>query len=92
MPGCCASASEKVLPLSTEVARWAMVLRMTGLRSWRESVFKLRRSGRPASISVASWRVKMVRIFVLTLPPRVLIFGFFSVAEASCLASSRRCG
>ena len=93
MPGCWASASENVLPLSTDAARPVMVLRMIGLRSWRASVVRLRSRGKPASISVASWRVKVVRIFVLTLPP-FLTLGAFSLllAAASSRFSSSRCG
>ena len=70
-----------------------MVLRMTGLRSCCARVVRLRSSGRPASMSVASWRVKVVRIFTLTLPP-FLTFGAFSFdfAAVSSRFSSSRCG
>ena len=64
--GCSASASENVLPLCTESASLLIVFFSTLSRSCFARTFKLLSSGKPESISVASWRVKIIRIFDLT--------------------------
>ena len=66
--GCCASASEKVLPPSIEVATWAMMPLRVALRSCFSSTRRPRSSGRPASTSVANCRVKVVNTLGGTPP------------------------
>ena len=67
--GCWARASEKVEPPCTESPRASMVTRRLGFASCLASTFKLWSRGSPASIRVASWRVKIIRALALILPP-----------------------
>src|SRR4029077_1945619 len=64
--GCCASASEKVLPPCTESASASVVRLRTGLRSCFDRTLRERKRGRPESIRVASCRVKIIKIFDFT--------------------------
>ena len=68
--GCWARASEKVLPPSMASASSPMMPLSVGFRSCFSSTRRPRSSGRPASTSVANWRVKVVRTLDLTRPPR----------------------
>ena len=80
--GCWASASEKVLPPSMARASSPRMRLRVALRSCFSSTRKPRSSGRPASTSVANWRVKVVRTLGLTLPlrPGILISRFMRAA------------
>ena len=59
-------ASENVLPPCTESASLLIVFFRTTSRSCFARTLRPRRSGKPESISVASCRVKIIRIFGLT--------------------------
>jgi hypothetical protein len=79
-----------VLPLCTESASLSIVFFMTLSRSCFARTFKLLSSGKPESISVASWRVKIIRIFDLTFLrwKRTMPFfarGFVVLAAAAVL-------
>ena len=67
--GCCAKPSEKVEPPSMERERSPKIFLRTGLRSCFSSTRKPRNNGRPASTSVANWRVKVQSTLAFTLPP-----------------------
>jgi len=64
--------SEKVLPLSTESHIPASASLSVRLGVWRCRTCRPRSRGRPASTSVASWRVSVVRSFCLTFGRRNL--------------------
>ena len=66
--GCWESASEKVVPPSTDSANPLMIFFKFGFFSCLPKVRKLRNKGRPALIRVESCRVKMVKIFAGTFP------------------------
>jgi hypothetical protein len=59
-----------------------MFLSLPGL-SWPSRICSDRRSGRPASWSVESWRVKLVSCLLLTPPIERLIAFFFLAVTAS---------
>ena len=54
-----------MLPPCTVSASFPIVLRRTGSGSCFPSTLSPRNSGRPESISVASWRVKIIKTFGL---------------------------
>ncbi len=71
-------ASEKVLPPEIDSAMPSSAFLRFAFFSWRMRVWMARSRGRPAPMSVASWRVKTVRIFVLTFPPPFFRRDFFA--------------
>ena len=89
--GCWASASEKVLPPSMESDNSPRISFRVRLRSCFSRTRSPRRSGRPASTSVANWRVKVVRTLGFTRPLRKGIL-ICDVHRAALLALFARGG
>jgi hypothetical protein len=88
--GCFARESLKVLPPSTSAFTWRRMPAKKGLSFCEERISRHCTRGRPASIIVANWRVKMTRSLVETLPPpkpKDRPF-FFTVTGVSCCARS----
>ena len=90
--GCWARPSEKVLPPSMARASSPRMALRVGLRSCFSSTRSPRSSGRPASTSVANWRVKVVRTLDLTRPlrPGILMLMLSWRRPSSCRRLSRR--